>query len=128
MGDDRADSRFLPGLHAIEGYGQGGFRFGGMSHRGSIIALPDGIRAWDHGEPLELTAEVLAPLLQAGHPLDIVLVGCGTAPLALPESVRWQFRARRTTVECLSTATAARTWNVLQAEGRRVGAALRAIP
>ena len=30
----------------IEAYGKGGFRFAGMSHRGSLLCLPDGIWAW----------------------------------------------------------------------------------
>ena len=44
------------GLHAtpricrdpapIDAYGNGGFRFAGMSHRGSLLCLPDGIWAW----------------------------------------------------------------------------------
>ncbi len=36
---------FLPGRHAVDGFGAGGFQFGGMSHRGSMLALPDGIHA-----------------------------------------------------------------------------------
>ena len=31
---------------AIDAYGEGGFRFAGMSHRGSLLCFPDGIWAW----------------------------------------------------------------------------------
>ncbi len=41
-----ADSPHLPRPAPIEAYGNGGFRFGGMSHRGSLLCLPDGIWAW----------------------------------------------------------------------------------
>ena len=39
-----ADARlagFLPGRHPIDAYGEGGFKFAGMSHRGSLLALLD---------------------------------------------------------------------------------------
>ncbi len=41
-----ADDPHLPQAAAIEAYGKGGFRFAGMSHRGSILCLPAGIWAW----------------------------------------------------------------------------------
>ena len=52
---------FLPGAHAIEGYGAGGFRFGGMSHRGSILALPSGVYAWAAAIPAEITIDRWRP-------------------------------------------------------------------
>ena len=36
---------YVAGRHRIDDYGAGGFRFADMSHRGSILALPSGIRA-----------------------------------------------------------------------------------
>jgi len=36
-----ANARHLPRAALIETYGNGGFRFGGMSHRGSLLCLPD---------------------------------------------------------------------------------------
>ena len=41
-----APARF-PGRAPIDAYGNGGFRFAGMSHRGSILCLPSGIHAWE---------------------------------------------------------------------------------
>ena len=32
---------FLPGLHAIEGYGAGGFRFGDIAYTPDVNAIPD---------------------------------------------------------------------------------------
>ncbi|HWT30522.1 MAG TPA: hypothetical protein VN240_05780, partial [Propylenella sp.] len=43
-----------PGRAAIDAYGNGGFRFADMSHRGSILALPSGIEAW----PVTAAAEI----------------------------------------------------------------------
>ena len=41
-----ADAPHLPRPAPIDAYGNGGFRFAGMSHRGSLLCLPDGIWAW----------------------------------------------------------------------------------
>ena len=45
-----------PGRAAIDTYGAGGFGFAGMSHRGSIFALPSGIYAWNV-DPAAMTVE-----------------------------------------------------------------------
>ena len=49
MADGRRSSNrgwgFVPGRAPIDAYGNGGFRFADMSHRGSILALPSGIKA-----------------------------------------------------------------------------------
>ena len=46
---------FVPGRHSIDAYGNGGFRFAGMSHRGSILALPSGVLAWPVAGVADLT-------------------------------------------------------------------------
>ena len=45
----------FPGRAPIEAYGNGGFRFADMSHRGSILALPSGIEAWAVASAAEIT-------------------------------------------------------------------------
>jgi len=47
---DRSGQRFYPALAPIEAYGNGGFRFAGMSHRGSLLILPSGIYCLAAGE------------------------------------------------------------------------------
>jgi uncharacterized protein len=44
--------KFLPQVLPIASFGDGGFRFGAMSHLGSLLVLPDGMRAWTHGNVL----------------------------------------------------------------------------
>ena len=41
-----SDAPHLPTPAPIDAYGNGGFRFGGMSHRGSLLCFPDGVWAW----------------------------------------------------------------------------------
>ena len=37
---ERSGKSFYPGRAPIDAYGNGGFRFAGMSHRGSLLILP----------------------------------------------------------------------------------------
>ncbi len=121
------DSRFLPGRHPIDAYGAGGFRFGGMSHRGSILALPSGIRSWAIATPADLTADAFAPVLAEADTIDLLFVGMGVDVAALPRPIRDLLGQAGIGVEVASTSTAARTFNVLVAEDRRVAAALIAV-
>jgi uncharacterized protein len=120
---------FVPGAHPIEAYGAGGFSFAGMSHRGSILALPSGIRAWDVSEPSQIDERSLAALLD--EPLGAVehlLVGTGTTFVPLVLGLRKTLRARGIVGEPMATGAAARTYNILLGQKRRVAAALIAAP
>ena len=129
--DPLPSSGFLPGQHAIEGYGAGGFRFGDMSHRGSILALPSGIYAWDVSTPDDLTAEaferVFAEVRSGGHgPIDLLLIGTGELMLPLFD-LRDALRDAGIPCDPMATAAAARTYSILLGEKRRVAAALLAV-
>ena len=52
-------ARHLPYPAAIDAYGSGGFRFANLSHRGSLLCLPDGIWAWPVNSVAELTEAAL---------------------------------------------------------------------
>ena len=121
---------FLPGRHAIEGYGAGGFRFGEMSHRGSILALPSGVYAWDVFTPDDLTSSAFARVFAeaaAGDVIDLLLIGTGTLMLPLFD-LRDALRDVGISSDPMATAAAARTYSILLGEKRRVAAALLAVP
>lgn len=124
---DLPASGFAPGRHAIEGYGAQGFRFAGMAHPGSILALPSGIRAWDAFHLADITAQNLAPLIAERESIEILLIGTG-ARAALPIGPFMDLlREAGFRPELMDTPAAARTYNVLLAEDRRVAAALLAV-
>jgi uncharacterized protein len=128
MGDGRLHDGFLPGRYPIDAYGNGGFRFAGMSHRGSLLALPSGFHAWPVGSMAGLTEAVLDPIFAEGEPLELLLLGTGLDIAALPGAFRERFRAARISLDVMQTGAAARTYNILLAENRKVGAALIAVP
>jgi uncharacterized protein len=122
-----AEAPHLPYPVSIDAYGNGGFRFGNMSHRGSLLCLPDGIWAWPVRNASELTEAALAPVFERAQAIDLFLIGAGRDPYALPAALRARFRALSIVVDCLGTGPAAQTYNILLGERRRVGAGLIAV-
>jgi uncharacterized protein len=127
MDPGRIPDGFVPGRHLIDAYGNGGFRFAEMSHRGSILALPSGVYAWPVEGVAGLTLESLAPVFREGADLELLLLGTGVDVAAIPASLRQRFRDRRIGLDVMQTGAAARTYNILLAENRKVGAALVAV-
>ncbi|HEX2136023.1 MAG TPA: MTH938/NDUFAF3 family protein [Microvirga sp.] len=127
MSSGRIYEGFVPGRHPIDAYGNGGFRFAEMSHRGSILALPSGIHAWAVRSAAELSEETLAPVFRERDELDLLLLGTGVDVAFVPQALRWRFREARIGLEVMQTGAAARTFNILVAENRKVGAALIAV-
>jgi uncharacterized protein len=113
---------------AIDAYGDGGFRLDGARHEGSLMILADAPRAWGVTDVAELTPESLAPVLDAGPAqAELLLLGMGAKNALPPKPVREAVRLAGLGLEFLDTPQAARLYNVLTADGRRVAAALIAI-
>jgi uncharacterized protein len=123
----RADAPHLPHPAPIDAYGNGGFRFGGMSHRGSLLFFPDGIWAWPVDDARELSEGSLSAAFDRAESLDFFLIGAGRDPWVLPDKLRQRFRDSSLSVDTMTTGAAVRTYNILLAENRRVGAGLIAV-
>ena len=122
-----ADAPHLPRPALIDAYGNGGFRFAGMSHRGSLLCFPDGIWAWPINDVTELDEAALAAAFDRAESIDVFLLGAGRDPWALPDKLRQRFRELSLSVDAMTTGAAVRTYNILLAENRRVGAGLIAV-
>ena len=117
----------FPGRAPIDAYGNGGFRFAGMSHRGSILALPGGIEAWPVADVSAITPETLSRLLAEAGAIEILLVGTGSQMTPLPAGARMVLEQAGLYPDLMATGAAVRTFNVLLSEGRSVAAALLAV-
>ena len=117
----------LPRQALIDAHGGGGFRFAGLSHRGSLLCLPDGIWAWPVVSPAALTAESLALVFARSGELDFFILGTGAEPWVTPELLRARFREAHMSFDAMTTGPAVRTYNVMLMENRRVGAGLIAV-
>jgi uncharacterized protein len=123
-----SDAPHLPRSAPIDAYGKGGFAFAGMSHRGSLLCLPDAIWAWDVTRPEQIDKYSLARVFAAANSIDTLIVGTGTKVWLAPAELRAALRALRVTLDTMQTGPAIRTYNIMMGERRRVAAALVAVP
>jgi len=117
----------FPGRAPIDAYGNGGFRFAEMSHRGSIMCLPSGIYAWDVAGASDLSIAAFRRVFAEHRDIEILLIGTGREIAPLPAEWRVEFRSRGISADAMTTSAAVRTLNVLLAERRAVAAALIAV-
>ena len=111
----------------VTAYGNGGFRFAEMSHKGSILCLPSGVYAWPPVAAENLTPDDFLLALQELTPPCVLLLGTGTGQIFPSPALVKAFADKGLGLEAMSTGAAARTYNVLLAEKRTVAAALIAV-
>jgi len=117
----------FPGRAPVDAYGNGGFRFAGMSHRGSILLLPSAILAWPVKQAEEIDIGTLDPVLQEARDIDVFLLGTGNDPVPLDPELKKRLLELGLSPEVMPTGAAARTFNILLQENRAVAAALIAV-
>ncbi|MFV0368849.1 MAG: Mth938-like domain-containing protein [Hyphomicrobiaceae bacterium] len=109
----------------IDAYGNGGFRFADMSHKGSLLCLPSGIKAWDvTARPEALGVKDFTAVLKEADMIDVVLLGTGAVHTLPSAELRAAFLEAGIGIEAMTTGSAARTYNILLGERRKVAAAL----
>jgi uncharacterized protein len=126
--DDRSDAPHLPRSAPIEAYGKGGFAFADMSHRGSLLCLPDAIWTWPLTKPEQIDRASLARVFAAASSIDTLIVGTGIEVWLPPRELREALRAVKVVLDTMQTGPAIRTYNIMMGERRRVAAALIAVP
>ena len=112
---------------SIDAYGAGGFRVSGERREGSLLILADEPRSWTPTSLETLTAADLAPIIERAREVEFVLLGTGAVQALPPRPIREALQAARIGLEFMDTPAAARLYNVLASEGRRLAAALIAI-
>ena len=101
----------------IDGYGPGFFRIVGKVLSGPCLITPWGAGAWGG---LDDTA---TPLALAGK-IDVLFIGMGADIAHVPAAFRETLEVAGIGVEVMNSPAAARTYNVLLSEGRRIASAL----
>ncbi|MDZ7928033.1 MAG: Mth938-like domain-containing protein [Agrobacterium sp.] len=117
----------FPGRAPIDAYGNGGFRFAEMSHRGSLLCLPSGIHGWSPVDVKEFTLAHFDKVLADAQDIEVLLIGTGDGMRVLPKELRAAFRDAGISVDPMSTGAAVRTYNIMLSESRAVAAALIAV-
>jgi uncharacterized protein len=122
------DAPHLPRSAPIDAYGAGGFRFAEMSHRGSLLCLPDAIWAWPIARPQEIDRASLLRVFEAAAGIDTLIIGTGNDVWRPPNDLREALRRHHVGIDAMQTGPAIRTYNIMIGERRRVAAALIAVP
>ena len=113
-------------LKLLRGYIGGGFQVNDDFISGSILLAPRDVQQFPVSDASQLTLELLASHIDIIEP-ELFLIGVGGNPTHLYQPFRDYFKKRAIGLDIMSTASACRTWNVLQSEGRKVAACLIAI-
>lgn len=121
------DAPFLPERVAIDAYGNGGFRFRDLSHKGSLLCLPGGVYGWPPLNSQDLQVSDFEQILDAPENVGFVLLGTGDAQVFPSGEIRRTFVEAGIGLEPMATGAAVRTYNVLLQEGRDVACALIAV-
>ncbi len=119
--------KFYPRQVPIDEYGKGGFRFANMSHKGSILCLPTGIRAWNVNSVDEINIEKLKPIFDEAENIELLYIGMGKDIATLKTDIKQALAKENIYVEPLATGAAISTYNILLDEKRLLAAALIAV-
>lgn len=101
----------------IDGYGPGFFRIDGKVLHGPCLITPWGASSWGG------FSDTTAPLALSGR-IDVLFIGMGAEIAHVPADFRDILETADIGVEVMNSPAAARTYNVLLSEGRRIAAAL----
>jgi uncharacterized protein len=123
-----SDAPHLPRSAPIEAYGNGGFAFAEMSHRGSLLCLPDAVWAWPVTKPDEINEVTLRRVIENAASIDTLVIGTGNDVWLPPSWLRERLRKVSVVIDAMQTGPAIRTYNIMIGERRRVAAALIAVP
>ncbi|ARE38494.1 hypothetical protein RGUI_0353 [Rhodovulum sp. P5] len=101
----------------VDGYGPGFFRVGGEVQEGTVLVADGRLLHWG-GTGDE------APLMALAGRIDVLLIGTGNSLAPLPNRLQPRLEEAGLGVEIMASPSAARAYNVLLSEGRRVAVAL----
>lgn len=109
--------------YRIDAYTVDSVRVGGRDYGGGLIVTPEKIIPdWRPAPVKELLLEDMEQAIGLGP--QILLLGTGRTLRFPPPPLMAGLASRGIGLEVMDTAAACRTYNILAAEGRRVGAAL----
>lgn len=107
----------------VQGFGARGIIVDGHAYAG-VLLTPETATAWEAPPLGALGVDDLAPLLAMDPPPEFILLGTGASMAFAPPALVKDLDERGIGLEAMDSKAAARTWGVLRAEDRWIGAAL----
>ncbi len=116
-------TRELSGTLTVHSVSADGIRINEHLWTETVALTPEKIIGAWHSEPLpKLTVDHFSEIFL--HSPELLIVGSGSKNIFPPRELIFAFARRGVGLEVMDTAAAARTFNVLAGEGRRVAAVL----
>lgn len=116
-------TRELPGTLTIRSVGADGIRINDQLWSETVALTPQEVlEHWKDKPVADLNEADFERLLE--HRPELVILGTGAKGNFVPRELLFAFARRGIGLESMDTAAAARTFNVLAGEGRRVAAVL----
>jgi uncharacterized protein len=116
-------TREIPAAVMIRRVSDGLIVIGDQSFSDTIALTPEGLVDGFAPPPVHELEESHFNSLLRGDP-ELIVLGTGATIVFPPRNLTFAFARRRIGLEVMDTAAAARTFNVLAGEGRRVAAVL----
>lgn len=109
----------------VRHYSPGELRVGQTAYEHSLIITPQqGTRRWEPQDFESLEIEHIEAFLEQEPRPELVLLGTGETQRFLPREYMAPLINARVGVEVMTSAAAARTWNIVLSEGRQALAAI----
>ena len=109
--------------YLITGYGKAYVEVNKLKYTQAIIVMSDNlVLDWPATDVANLSAVHFAQLITLKP--EVVLLGTGETHQFLHPTIMQNLTANHIQLECMTTAAACRTYNILMSEGRKVAAAL----
>ncbi|CAN6134143.1 COG3737 Uncharacterized conserved protein [Methylophilaceae bacterium] len=114
-------------LNLITAYSEAYIEINKQRFGHSLIVMPElCLHDWDVKHSTEIGLSQVAKLIELhrSHKIEVLLLGTGEKQHFLTGAPYFALAEKGITIECMSTAAACRTYNILMSEGRQVMAVL----
>jgi uncharacterized protein len=114
-------------LNLITAYSEAYIEINKQRFGHSLIVMPElCLHDWDVKHSTEIGLSQVAKLIELhrSHKIEVLLLGTGETQHFLTGAPYFALAEKGIAIECMSTAAACRTYNILMSEGRQVMAAL----
>ena len=116
-------TREIPSALMIRNIADGEIRIGETTYRNTIALTTEKVfDDWQDVVVTSLSVEHFAPVLETGP--ELIVLGTGKRNLFAPKTLIFALARQGIGLEVMDTSAAARTFNVLAGEGRKVAAVL----